>query len=472
MKMKKQYETIICAAIALVFLVLPLRLLAGLCFNYWSELLSAQLLQIAGVLGLISLLLYLIEVYQENHGHFFIKVKEYLKKRPWLIFFLLFILWMGFSFLANGCYKDSSSITYVLYGRLGRNEGIFLRTMEIVLMVMVMKIISSEKKTFLLRLLMGASLLVALPVLAQGFPVIAKVTGLSSNQGFQLMSEFGRGCSVLANSNHYGYYLCIVILLSAGMFITEEKTGWQLYALVVFLANTLTLPINNTFGAWLAAALAILFMTVIYTLYYRHADRQMEIFQSRYQYFKIVAVVVLFFCVSSLYSPVDGSMFEQLGKFLHDIVAVSEDSSSDEALNAGTGRWRIWGYCVEFIQQKPIFGWCEDGLVGCFAEKGMIERDRPACEYLQYAAFYGIPALIYYMAAILLIAMDRLKKIYHLSPLILVSAGAVVAYLISACFGNTTNYVTMHFFLLLGMMTGDINTNKNDGNTSIIKRKA
>lgn len=448
---KSMYETCVCVLICMIFMILPAKLFMALAFHYWNELLWVQLLQIAGVAAAIALLIYLAQVYKIEPGKFGEKVKKYILCRKWLILWLLFILCMIISFFANRRYSDYVSMANALYGMPGRNEGIMLRVMEIGIMVSAMLITDNRKKQVILNVLLTASVILSIPVLAQGYGWLADFTGLANNEAFQYMTEYGSRASVLNYFNHYGYYLGVMILLSSGLLIMDKKLSETVFHLFVFLVNVVTLTVNNTFGGWLASAVSILIMAVLYIVYFlREENTGTFVISIRYQVFKVIAVVILFFCVSSLYAAEGEGMFEQLGKFCRDIDSIAEDSTSSEALNAGTGRWRLWTACGEFIQEKPLFGWCEDGIAQKYEEQGFVQ-DRPANEYLQYAAFYGIPAAILYVFVMLMILVDRLRHLKMLPAQVLVPGGAVMAYLISACFGNTTNYVTMHFFVLLGL---------------------
>lgn len=448
---KSIYETFLCVLICMIFMILPAKLFMALAFHYWNELLWVQLLQIAGVAAAIALLIYLAHVYKIDPGKFGEKVKKYILCRKWLILWLMFILCMIISFFTNRRYSDYVSMANALYGMPGRNEGILLRVMEIGIMVSAMLITDNRKKQVILNVLLTASVILSIPVLAQGYGWLADVTGLTNNEAFQYMTEYGSRASVLNYFNHYGYYLSVMILLSSGLLIMDKKLSETMFHLFVFLVNVVTLTVNNTFGGWLASAASILIMAVLYIIYFfREENPGTIVIVKRYQVFKVIAVVILFFSVSSLSAAEGEGMFEQFGRFSRDINSIAEDSTSSEALNAGTGRWRLWISCGEFIQEKPLFGWCEDGIAQKYEEQGFVQ-DRPANEYLQYAAFYGIPAAILYVFVMLMILVDRLKHLKMLPAQVLVPGGAVMAYLISACFGNTTNYVTMHFFVLLGL---------------------
>lgn len=69
-------------------------------------------------------------------------------------------------------------------------------------------------------------------------------------------------------------------------------------------------------------------------------------------------------------------MFSQTREFFFDLGEVARDSESDEAKAAGTGRWKLWVECAGFIMEKPVFGWCEDGMPIVIPKPDLCRTDR------------------------------------------------------------------------------------------------
>lgn len=63
--------------------------------------------------------------------------------------------------------------------------------------------------------------------------------------------------AIFNNSNHYGYYLCIITMLSATMFIKDKNISVKLISLISFVLTSFMLVINNTFGAYLGVMIAL-----------------------------------------------------------------------------------------------------------------------------------------------------------------------------------------------------------------------
>lgn len=231
-------------------------------------------------------------IYGSTKG-FTYKIKNYLYRHKWLIFFGLFIVWMFLSFLANKRYSDYQGLSAALYGIPSRNEGILLRTLEFVMAAGLLAVSDGRKKRRVLNLLLAASLLLAVPVLAQSNDGLADILGLSGNEAFRYMAEEGRYASVLNYFNHYGYYLCTMIVLSGSMLMLAETAGGVCFSLFVYVINIITLNINNTFGGWLAAGISLIVLLFIMTGRF-HGCKSRPI----YPYFKLFTAVILFFLIS------------------------------------------------------------------------------------------------------------------------------------------------------------------------------
>jgi O-antigen ligase len=239
---------------------------------------------------------------------------------------------------------------------------------------------------------------------------------------------------VFFNTNHYGYYLVIVLLLSAGMFI--NFSGWKRFAYAfAIIANTITLSFNDSFGPWLAIVCALFVQMVLY--YFK--DREKFLFS--------VVVFGLFIGVTAITSFWTLNVFHSIIKFIHDIFLVS--SNSPKAGTAGSSRWMIWSGTIKMIKQKPIFGWGMEAITR-FGKVQEVGYDRPHNEYLQYALFYGIPAAILYIIGCLSVLTKGFKG-RNRDGLAYTCLIASVGYMLSAFFGNTMFYTTPYFFICLGL---------------------
>lgn len=444
---RAQYETMMCFVAMLIFSVPAVKLLMALLFNYWNEYIWVQLIQLAGVSAVFAVIIYIAHVYDESPATFGVFIRNSIRKNGWIILAAFFILWMLLSFLINKKYENYKSFADAMFGAVGRNEGIIIRSMEMLLAIGLAFVHSSRKKKRVIHGILAVSVILAIPVLAQEWRGLADFLRLSKNSAFLYMTENGLHNSIFNHLNHYGYFLCMIILLAAALAINEEKNKSFFAYLFLLVLNTVVLVINNTFGSWLASLVAIFVMIIL-----------LGVSRGRKKIIRGSFVLVLFLVVSTLCSNHGDSVWAQMIGLSSDVKSVAE--SAEGAGEAGSGRWGVWVICAEYIQEKPAFGGCEDCLISVYQKKGYEHLTRPANEYLQYAAFYGIPALLLYIGMLVWILVNRLRQIDFLPDMVLVTGGAVFAYEVSALFGNTAIYTTMDFFVLIGFAAESINEYK------------
>ena len=193
---------------------------------------------------------------------------------------------------------------------------------------------------------------------------------------------------------------------------------------------------NNTFGCYLA----VVFMCLAGPFF---LNRTPEKFSKIKCFIPLILLILL--TVTS--SQIVANNFLILSSDVKNIAA--ENSA---AKNAGSKRWELWTNGVDMLKNRPIFGYGPENLGKEYLARG-IDQDRPHNEYLQHALFLGIPALIFYVAAILMLIKYLLTNLRNLNNTTFISGLAVVAYLCSAFFGNTMFYTSIYFFLLLGYVS-------------------
>ena len=242
--------------------------------------------------------------------------------------------------------------------------------------------------------------------------------------------------------NHFGYILCMAVAAFSGLYLYDKTAGKGLKSVYVcgFCFETYALLVNDTFGAYLAALIAL---PVIILFWYLHGNKLS---------FKVFLPLILFLIISiaSIAGVLPlahglGTNVDVLGTDVQNIAVGSE-----EAEHAGTGRYTLWKDTIQRIKEHPVFGVGPEGLVD---DNAITNNDSPHNEYLQIAAFLGIPGLLLYLAALFTLAAHHLKNINKLDPMVLAVSGVTVTYLISACFGNPVFNTYPYFWMFLGLTT-------------------
>ena len=119
--------------------------------------------------------------------------------------------------------------------------------------------------------------------------------------------------------------------------------------------------------------------------------------------------------------------------------------------NGGSGRIKLWKYGFQFFMQNPILGYGPENLESKYQAVG-IEQDRPHNLIVQLATTSGIIGLLSYLSAIGIILIRGLKSMDLENSFLVISLACVIAYMISAMFGNSMYYTSPYFFIFLGIL--------------------
>lgn len=378
-----------------------------------------------GVLGIIIHLAKKIHVYGKP------PLKSVIKSNIPMVFFLFVILMMIVSTLINGF------TSFAIFGDAYRHENLFTFIAYFSVYFLSAAIITNQKlKAALLYTFIAASLPVGIFTLIDSTVVSLKAfdqcTGVSS---------------VFHQFNHYGYYLLMVILVSAALFAKEKNTALKILCLSSFVLNNILLIINDTFGCYLACFVALIFNCVVISVTEKKVSIQPIIL--------LTAFVIITLIMNIWYDTI----FSNIIVFIKDIGNVIEKPDSSD--HAGTGRWTLWTHTMDYITEKPLFGFGVEGINERLNTETHGINNRPHNEFLQYAAFFGIPAAVAYFCGALSVFINGLKNRFKLDRFTVAALVGAFAYLVSSVFGNTMYYTAPYLFILLGMGSAKCSEDKN-----------
>lgn len=360
-------------------------------------------------------------------------MKTAVLNNPAVLCFSAMLILMLLSTLRNG-FTDQA-----LFGDLYRSESLFSFIVYLTIYYFVSSLIDSERVKHVL--LNGLLAVVGLVAAASLLQLAAIQTGIPFfslpyfKAGHLLLGVVG----IYQNANHYGYVLALSVALSGALFACTAKVLARSLYLALFMLFTAVLVLNDTFGSWLAAFSALLFLISFFLV----RDKKLRC--------STVILLGIFIAVSHITAP---------GQVLNNVSILSRDTmyilgnvqghvSSTVAGRAGTGRLKLWKASASLILQRPILGYGVDGIAAPLtAEFG---KDRPHNEFLQYAAFFGIPALLCYLSALFSVWSNFWKQRHTASVCTIAAFTAAFGYLVSSCFGNTMYYTTPLFFIMLGL---------------------
>ncbi len=366
---------------------------------------------IATVFGILAIFLYLLRLHFDHK-----LTKKHILNHPSILIFIILSIWIIITTAINGY------TPYALHGTYYRNESLFTFLRYYLIYFMCGVIVTNKQKDFLLHLLMYSSMILV-------FCNLLDYINMLNDQFMTLWS------SVFYNTNHYGYYLTIVCLVSMSYFLTNEH---NLKYLVIFCFNLIVLLFNNTFGSYLGVLIGLIFALAV-SFKVNLINKQRII--------TIAIIIILSTIFVKAINPLSSGNFVTLSRDLSEITSDSQQSKA-----AGSNRWGLWLYSINKLNKKPSTYLTGYGIEGISDQMQKDTGDsRPHNEFLQQIVFFGLPALIIYVAAIFLMYLRGYHNATLLSISTIVALIAAFGYLFQSSFGNTMFYTSPFFFSILGM---------------------
>ena len=251
--------------------------------------------------------------------------------------------------------------------------------------------------------------------------------------------------AVFHNSNHYGYYILIVIIANALFYVYEKKPILKIFNLISMCVATMALVINNTLGAFLASFFVLAAHIVYWFIRSRKKYEEDENERKEAKKLMMYSVIAFasFMFIIIIMSFKYNTVFSSVLKLFTDVSDIVEDPLENDA--AGSGRWRLWKGTAKYIVKKPVLGYGVEGLLNTHY------IGTPHNELLQYAAFFGVPVMLLYLVACIIIIVRVLKTSKKSDKITLLCFCVSVGYLVSSLFGVCIYYTTPFVYIFLGM---------------------
>ena len=351
--------------------------------------------------------------------------------RVTLALFALFLILLLTSVAANG-FSD-----YALHGHPYTKMSMWIHLSNVLLFFFCSTLVYDER--------VKGGLVKACCVVATFYAIYAIAQ-------FFIMSYPGGLRGTFHHTNHYGYYLVVSISLTSTMIVEKmselkrrgEENGQPGRAKDVatwcfmLLVQCVALGYNDSLGAWIAVFCSHVFLLIAFIIY--------KMKEKRFN-FRALLPFAIFLCASLLIALLTTRISESLIQTVRDVGNIIQ--GSEEADLAGSGRWIVWKLTVKHILEKPLFGNGISGLAQIIAEGG--DTSSPHNEFLEYAAYFGIPTGVCYFAACLSVFIHGLKYRKELNIITLACLVAAFGYLVSSCFGVCFYYTASYVFIFLGL---------------------
>lgn len=279
-------------------------------------------------------------------------------------------------------------------------------------------------RRFLLYLLIGTAFPVHILTLANE---MGTHIAYFDAQGLQTSGH----TAVFFNSNHYGYYLAITLLIAALLAVYETHTASRIFSALCAVTASIVLIINNTLGAYLAVLITlILFLTYC-------------LFANRAHWKHAVLLLFLYLLITLMVSFRYPTILSSFSVLSGDIGMILENPS--QADSAGSSRWRLWKETILHLPEHPMIGFGVEGLLSLYG------IGTPHSEPLQYAAFFGIPVMLLYLAACVMVLWRTFRSLNRMTHTTAICFFACIGYLTSSLVGVAIFYTTPFCYILLGM---------------------
>lgn len=386
----------------------------GIEHDYYYTISSAE--SFTCVIGLLTIILYTGKNIVQKY-----RFSDFAKENNTIIFFALFTLLMIVSTCING-FTD-----YAIYGGETRHESIFTYMYYFIIYYFCASIINSKNlKAFLSYSFIFGSLLMGILVIIHVY--ISPIPMFVHFENQTMLT------SIFTNSNHYGYYLVISIVLSSSLFVLEENKLLKAICMLNFIINNIILIINNTLGAYIACFMGLVFNIIVLFI----CNKKINSLS--------LLMLFIFIAISAIMTIWYDTILISLYILFSDVKKIS--SNTEDAASSGSGRWQLWEKTIEYIKEKPLFGHGLDGIAERLDKEAGSERTHN--EFLQYTVFFGIPAGIMYVCGIMSTYLKALKYKHRLDIYSISSLTAAFGYLVSSFFGISKFYTAPFLFIFLG----------------------
>lgn len=299
--------------------------------------------------------------------------------------------------------------------------------------------------------------------------------GMERGKNFLIVTKRVLGetnSGIFHNSNHYGYYLSICVIVAAVMTMKEKNSWISVLYFVSYLIMLKMAIINNTLGAYLGIGASLIFM-IIYALIPKleSAVYKRELGTTAL----VVAGFILLSCTTVntsgkniVYSNVS-ALIEDFNILVGNNKSTSTDNEEDLTMQSGeeiesntdsnsaaddigSGRGILWKNAAIMAFQKPFFGYGLENILYEYNSQFGIGEGRSHNLILQLAATTGIVGMLLYVVGIAAIWIRKLRYLKEWDIYECLGMFVTVSYIVSSFVGNSGFYTSGYFYIFLGFI--------------------
>ncbi len=439
---------------------------------------------------IVLTLYYLVNFMENSEGKMIVKIKSFLKKQWPLTLLLIFMIWVFISsILAYDTYRS-------FIGCFNLKDGYFSFMMYASMLVSSILMGKDEKyrRIIVNTFLITATILAAVTLWNYEYLTSDKYDGgvlitssaktigeiLFGNGGepygnnFLIVSKriIGEKTSgIFHNSNHYGYYLSICVIVAAIMFVKEKKVYINILYLIAYAIMLRMAIINNTFGAYLGISASLIFL-IIYAFIPKEDGK---INKRELAYIGIVVAMFAVLSATTVNEQKQNIVEKNFSGIYNDFKLLVESKENgntsnedkqnniesgesnttttrSDVDNIGSGRGILWQKALVMAFQRPLFGYGLENIKYVYDEQFGINEGRSHNLILQLAATTGIVGMLLYVVGIVAIWVRKLKTIKKWDVYECLGMFVIVSYIVSSFFGNSGFYTSGYFYIFVGFV--------------------
>ncbi len=410
----------ICAVPSLLVLAMPVLYFL---FNsrpdqHWSYLdLGDWIFQICTCTGIVAILLVAVRWYTDRSSLKIYSRQNIISAGCFLAFLLLIFISADVNGLSD----------YACFGLSFHRETLLTFAGYVLIFLFPAACIRSlSVKSFILRFAILTSMVLGIAQLIDSYLIPLEALRYA---------WIGGNSGVFYNPNHYGYYLSFTILLSAGAAAWSERLAWRIIGWISYAVQLVVLILNNSLGSYLAVFAGMILVCIMERIVRQKLSR------------RTILLFCSFFVISILVTLFNADILNSILEFGFDLRRLL--GNDPDKLNGGSGRAILWYYTLIYISEKPLLGYGVEGIADQLSRDGGLARTHNL--YLEYAAFFGVPAALCFITGIFHNFLNGLKQKLSLDIDTMTALAATFSFAFSALFGISIFYTTPYFFMLIGL---------------------
>lgn len=376
---------------------------------------------IIGFLGLLLLVGLLIKrKYQDTKKPFQLIIKE--NSISFLL--VLFLCWVFISVIFAENYY------YAIIGNPDFHGGLISYFMYLGLFVLASRLSSDRNRLLILDFFVFTAFVMVVICLINEASIMAFLN-FSNDSG-----NFG-------NSNHYGYYLVMAIMINETLIISKKNKYLIIFHLIELFVLVNGLINAKSMGPLLAVTIGTLALVILTLI-------------KEYKKFLIIICIISVVIISGSVSSIG------IWDIRHDVFVMGEDIKilKDNVLSKeekgdfgsiGSSRGELWSYGIKKILERPLVGYGPNNFEIEYQKADFVNH-KPHNEFIEIAGTFGLIGLFLYLIVLLIMFWKFIKNFLKIDFLILGLYCSFGAYLISSFFGNIL-YTTFPLFLLVLFMS-------------------